>query len=244
VYEEWRARLGGGAVLWRRVDPGAPVTHRILPDGCVDLIWLAGALVVAGPDTRAHLTPGVPGATYVGLRFAPGTGPAVLGVPAHALRDRRVPLADLWPDALVRRLTAQLAEAVQADEGATATVPPPAARSAGALLEAAALPRLAAAPPEPALAAVARLMRAGTGVAATADAVGLSERQLRRRCLDAFGYGPKMLGRILRMRRALVLARSGAAFGAVAADAGYADQAHLAREVRALAGVPLGTLIT
>ncbi|MGW5695942.1 helix-turn-helix domain-containing protein, partial [Streptomyces asiaticus] len=69
------------------------------------------------------------------------------------------------------------------------------------------------------------------------------ERQLHRRSLAAFGYGPKTLGRVLRLNRALDLARTGLPFAEVAATAGYADQAHLARDVRALAGVPLGRLL-
>jgi AraC-like DNA-binding protein len=39
-----------------------------------------------------------------------------------------------------------------------------------------------------------------------ARATGLSERQLYRRCLAAFGYGPAVLARILRLQRALQLA--------------------------------------
>jgi AraC-like DNA-binding protein len=76
-----------------------------------------------------------------------------------------------------------------------------------------------------------------------AEHIGLSERQLRRRSLAAFGYGPKTLQRILRFRRAVALARRGVPFVDVAVDAGYADQPHLAREVRELAGVSLGELI-
>ncbi len=38
----------------------------------------------------------------------------------------------------------------------------------------------------------------GPAVPAMADAIGLSERQLHRRCLSAFGYGPSTLRRILR----------------------------------------------
>jgi len=49
---------------------------------------------------------------------------------------------------------------------------------------------------------------------------------------------------VLRFQRALGLVRAGRAFADAAIDAGYADQPHLAREVRALAGVPLGTLLT
>ena len=66
--------------------------------------------------------------------------------------------------------------------------------------------------------------------------------RLHRRSLAAFGYGPKMLDRVLRLQRALGLARSGVPFATTAATAGYADQAHLSREVRSLAGVPLRVL--
>jgi AraC-like DNA-binding protein len=60
--------------------------------------------------------------------------------------------------------------------------------------------------------------------------------------MAAFGYGPKTLARVLRMRRALRLARGGVSLAEVAARCGYADQAHLAREVKDLAGVPITVL--
>ena len=66
----------------------------------------------------------------------------------------------------------------------------------------------------------------------------------QRRSNAAFGYGPKTLARVFRMQRAVGLARSGSPFATVSAEVGYADQAHLAREVRALAGVPLGELVS
>jgi AraC-like DNA-binding protein len=91
--------------------------------------------------------------------------------------------------------------------------------------------------------AIVAPLRAGPPVRAVAERLGLSERQLHRRCLVLFGYGPKTLGRVLRFDRAVALARGGTAFADVAAAAGYADQAHLSREVRALAGVPLSTLV-
>ena len=91
--------------------------------------------------------------------------------------------------------------------------------------------------------ALAAAARAGRPVGPTADALGLSARQLQRRCRISFGYGPKMLVRILRLQRALALAWRGHAFADVSATAGYADQAHLSREVKALAGVPLSELM-
>ena len=94
-----------GAVVWTTT--AAPGEHRVLPDGCMDLIWAEGALLIAGPDTQAHLAARC--GAYTGLRFPPGTAPAVLGLPAHELRDRRVPLAELWHGSGVRRVEDQIA---------------------------------------------------------------------------------------------------------------------------------------
>ncbi|MCP2259021.1 transcriptional regulator, AraC family [Streptoalloteichus tenebrarius] len=228
VYRERSSVLPGSAV-WTRTVGAEGDSHRVLPDGCLDLIWVDGCLLVAGPDTTAQVAVGAPGASYTGLRFAPGVGPAVLGVPAHELRDRRVPLADLWPSARVRRLTDQVGAAARR----------------GRFLEEVAAERLrhTTTPPDPALPVIVAGAAAGEPVTTTAERVGVGARQLHRRCRDAFGYGPKTLARVLRLRRALALARSGVPFAEVAGGAGYADQAHLAREVRALAGVPLGDLV-
>jgi AraC-like DNA-binding protein len=68
----------------------------------------------------------------------------------------------------------------------------------------------------------------------------LSERQFRRRCHAAAGYGPKTLHRVLRFQRFVRQLDASAGvpdLAAVAAEAGYADQAHLTRECKALAGL-------
>jgi AraC-like DNA-binding protein len=73
-----------------------------------------------------------------------------------------------------------------------------------------------------------------------AEEVGLSVRQLRRRCHAAAGYGPKTLQRVLRFQRFVrhLDASSGACdLASAAAEAGYADQAHLTRECAALSGL-------
>jgi AraC-like DNA-binding protein len=226
MYRERASRVPG-AVRWERTVPAGDEVHRILPDGCMDLIWADGQLIVAGPDTAAYIGVAQPGARYAALRFASGTAPSVLGVPASVLRDQRVALVELWPAATVRCLAGRL-------EGAT---------DPAGLLEEAALDRLGeAGPPDPVIGEIVRRLRGGAPVAGTADAVGLGERQLHRRCLAAFGYGPKLLARILRLNRALELARAGTPYAEVAAVSGYADQPHLAREVKALAGVPLSDL--
>jgi AraC-like DNA-binding protein len=77
-------------------------------------------------------------------------------------------------------------------------------------------------------------------------ATGLSERQLHRRCMAAFGYGPAVLARMLRLQRALRLARSDQGpvhLAELAAAAGYFDQQHFAHEVRTIMGTtPTGLL--
>lgn len=227
MYREWTSRLLAGAVVWTKTVPdgAATASYPVLPDGCMDLLWADGRLLVAGPDTRAHTGDGLGGSCFTGVRFAPGTAPAVLGVPAHELRDRRVDLADLWSGAGARESVERLAVA---DDPA-------------AVLEAVAARRAAGSgPPDPLLRAVVEGLDAGRTVAATAEAVGLGARQLHRRSLDAFGYGPKTLARILRLQRALALVRAGTPYARAALDAGCADQAHLARETRELAGLTLG----
>ncbi|MCQ9130019.1 MULTISPECIES: helix-turn-helix domain-containing protein [Streptomyces] len=226
MYAERASRLGG-AVVWTTTPSTQAAAHPalpVLPDGCMDLLWSEGSLLVAGPDTRAHVPEG-PSASWSGLRFFPGSAPALLGVPAHELRDRRVRLADLWPAREVRRLSDRIAAA-----------PHPASA-----LEAVALER--AEPPGPALRALVSALAAGRPVAATADELGLGARQLHRRSLNAFGYGPKTLARILRLQRALALARSGLPYAQAAAGSGYADQAHLSRDVREFTGLTLGELL-
>ncbi|MDG4826533.1 helix-turn-helix domain-containing protein [Asanoa sp. WMMD1127] len=223
---ESRAPRTGG-VIWRRTVPAARQA-RILPDGCTDLIWSSRTgLVIAGPDTTAALATLTAGERIVGLRFPPGTGPAVYGVPAAALTDQRVRLDAVWPAATVR----EIEERMGGDDP-------------GDLLDRVAAARLAAVGgPDRRAGAITAALAAGRTVGETAAGLGLTERHLHRASRDLFGYGPKTLARILRLRRALALLRAGAPKATAAADAGYADQPHLSRDVRALAGVTLSDLV-
>jgi AraC-like DNA-binding protein len=202
----------------------------VLPDGCLDLMWIDGSLVVAGPDTGAAPSGLRAGLEIAAVRFRPGVAPAVLGLPASALRDRRVPLRELWPDA--RRIEDDVG-------GATDRV---------AVLEATIRRRLAdAPPPDPvALAVAGQLRRRSGGVVALAGRAGLSERQLHRRCLAAFGYGAKTLDRVLRLQRFLALGRAdpGGGLAGLAVAAGYTDQAHLGHDCRALAAATPAELLS
>lgn len=212
---------------WTTVTRSAGV---VLPDGCLDLMWIDGALVVAGPDTGAAPSGLRPGLEIAAVRFRPGAAPAVLGLPASDLRDRRVPLGELWPDA--GRLQDEVGDA--ADRVS--------------VLAAAIRRRLAdTPPPDPvALAVAGRLRRRSGGIGALAQRAGLSERQLHRRCVVAFGYGAKTLDRVLRLQRFLALGRAdpSAGLARLAVEAGYTDQAHLAHDCRALAAATPAELLS
>jgi AraC-like DNA-binding protein len=201
---------------WRADGGVAPV--RVLPDGCMDLIRMGGRLVVAGPDTAAMLAARGP-EPLRGLRFRPGVLPRLLGVPAVELRDRRVPLADLR--VLPRSLDpVEVTRWLAADPVATEVAP-------WSL---------------PTLRSLTAALAAGVPVARVADDAGWSPRTLQRQCQAVYGYGPAMLRRVLRFRRAVAQLRTGRPLAQVAADAGYADQPHLHREIRALAGTTAASL--
>ncbi|WP_395777119.1 helix-turn-helix domain-containing protein [Aquidulcibacter sp.] len=72
-----------------------------------------------------------------------------------------------------------------------------------------------------------------------ADRAGLSARQLQRRFLSDVGVTPKLYGRLTRFEAALAAQRKNPsqAWAQIAAEAGYADEAHLSREARALSGM-------
>lgn len=209
------------------VDDHVGYTDSVLPDACLDIVWDGARLLVAGPDTGPVPFAPRPGLTVVGLRFRPGRAPVHLGLPAVELLDRRVPLAEVWDAGRADELAERLAGAAT-----------PAA--AAGLLEHAVLATFPGAPPEDPLVApvVATLACGGPAAPVTtlAQRLGVSERQLHRRCTAAVGYGPKLLDRVLRFRRALALAGTATGLAELAARAGYADQAHLSRECRRLAG--------
>jgi AraC-like DNA-binding protein len=211
--------------LWVRVGTGEPDGFaRIVPDGCMDLLWSERAgLTAIGPNTTAFVSPLEPGGSVLGVRLHPGAAPPLFGVAAPELLDGRVPARALWGDPADRleqalhgapdmRERARLLVGFVSDRARRVSVPDPLVR-----------------------AAVDRLER--VNVAEVARDLAVSERHLRRLVTAEVGYGPKRLGRVLRLRRALARVRAGVELAEVAFEAGYADQAHFTNECRALAGV-------
>lgn len=204
------------ACLWES-DALVAGTQRVIPDGCVDLVWLGRHLLVVGADTEPVMWAAV-GERAGGLRLRPGVAARVLGVPADEVRDRQLPLSELWP-----AVADWPARPETADSGARLR-----------MLTEAVLHRKAE--PDPLVgAAIRRLVVPRARVSAVAADLGVSERQLNRRVTAAAGYGPKFLARIARLRRLVAVDAESLAERAYAA--GYSGQAHMTDEVRHLTGL-------
>lgn len=155
---------------------------------------------------------------------------ALFGLPAAAIAGKLLELDDLAPD--LRHLPEQVH-----DESSWP------ARTAVLLraLTSALSARDASGPRAEVSRALARLAR-GAAVAEVADDVGYSRRHLRNLVVAETGLSPKEYQRVARFETSrehvLAAARRGGTLAEVAAVCGYADQAHLAREWRDLAGCP------
>jgi AraC-like DNA-binding protein len=222
--------------LWvHRVAAGDGLYEQpVFPDACVDVVALGDEVTLAGPATRPTTLRFPRGTLTVGVRFRTGAAPALVGASAAELRDQDLTLDDLWG-----RLGAELADRVADASGW---------RDRLAVLVDGLTTRVAAAQePDPVGLGIAAALadRPGVPVGTVAEDVGLSERQLRRRVEDAVGYPPRLLARVLRFQRFLRAARAapGRDLARLAAESGYADQAHLTRESRELGGLPPGALL-
>jgi len=224
--------------LWTQSILGASGVHahRVLPDGCIDIVFINhDAPIVVGPWTDSFTARFLPGTTVLGARFHPGRATGVLGLPASTLLNQSVPLRDIWST------TAHAQFARVPDEP---TLP---ARLRA--LEAALHGRLVDEAPLDAevRAAIDWLARHPNGrVQQLSRWLGLSHRHLQRRFSAAVGYGPKTFQSVLRFQRLLHLASSAReqqSLAHLAAAAGYADQAHMTREVGRYAGSPPARLL-
>ncbi|MFB8201194.1 DUF6597 domain-containing transcriptional factor [Kitasatospora purpeofusca] len=243
------------ACVWVRRNAAGPAYGQlVVPDGCVDLVWSAAGLEVVGPDRAPRTVPVPGGAELAGVRFRPGAAGLLLGaMPVRELCDLQVPLAEVVGAGVAERLAERLAEQ-DGEWGGERRAGLRGPAEVAAVLDIFVAARVRGWEPDRAVERAVTLLGRpeGTRLPDLAAELGFSERQLRRRVTDAVGYGPKTLHAVLRFRRAVAWARSGDGGGVggvgggggavpelaqVAARAGYADQAHLTREVRRWSGL-------
>lgn len=220
------------SAIWiHRLDDRATPPLVITPDATIDLQWIDGRFRVAGPDKEPQIETPPSGTVIVGFRFRPGAAAGWLGLPAGEILGARLDLDEVWGTrarGLRDRIKAasdltsmlrQLEETVGMHSQERDALDPLMGRAYDVIDQ--------GLPPETPL--VPFLQRQ----------LHMSERTLRRRFEEAFGYGPKTLDRILRFHRfrRLQQRQGDASTALLAIEAGYADQAHLIRESRRLTGV-------
>lgn len=213
--------------------PGGVPNVLVLPDGCTDLIFRggkdSGRLFASALIEHPMPIGGADAGWFVGVRFRPAMARAIIDIDPIDCRDREVPARAIEASfgALEERLMA-CASADQAFAVLTRAVDARLAQRDGA-----GAPRRV----QEAIAALAR----GVAVHTVARAAGMSERSLHRDLVRWSGLAPKPLGRILRMQRCLAALRAGRTpLADLALRLGYADQAHMTRELKALAGITPG----
>ena len=212
----------------------------ILPDGCIELIVQlrdpmrrVGAareqprVFLCGQVTAPLLLEPSGNIRTFGVRFRPGGARPFFEGDLGDLVDVDTPLPDLWG-----RFGEEVEERVREAEGFSAKV-----RAAERVLCVRLRERWRDMRVEGAVKGVLA-SRGLARVGALARTAGLSDRQLERRFRSAVGLAPKLFSRVVRFQRVVRVARRSARAGwaDTAARCGYADQAHLVRDVRAFSG--------
>jgi AraC-like DNA-binding protein len=217
-----------------------PIRRRVVPDGCVDLLFnLGGDRATTGSGLREPETAIVglltrpfdvvrpPRGTLVGVTLSPHVARALLQAPMTSLTDRILDLSTVWGS----KAAALLCDLRDAGDA-----------SARAQLLDDVLGRLIAErPPDPWVGSAIALIRIHGGrlsMRSLAERLEVSERSLQRRFAREAGVSPKQLSRIARVQAALarLSARAAPSWSVLANDLGFADQAHLIREFRAMTG--------
>lgn len=201
----------------------------LLGDGDAPLQPL-GDWIVSGPRTRPVTSVTLAPLRCLEVIFHPDGFAALTGQAPAALQDCEEPAADWLPDEW-REWPAALRERAGDEAAQTAWI------------EAWLTPRWKAARGRwnRGLSESLRQIARRT-VAATVRALDVGERQMQRQFRAQVGLTAAQARRLQRMNEAVYALRSGAADGEslarLAAELGYADQAHMARELRALTGLP------
>lgn len=237
AYREYRpapAVAAAVACTWHGV-AGWPRSIRLLPDGCLDLVWDGQHARAVRPAARRVRRPIGETSQVTGIRIRPGWTAAILGMPAREVPDL-VDLADAWGPGSAGRLETMLAAAATSEQRRVILTGVVARRLAGS-----------AGPHRGVLTAVTVL---GTPTATAGDAArgaAVSPRQLRRLFDDHVGLSPKTLQTVLRFQRfrawLTVPRQMRDPLGQAAAECGYYDHAHLCRDCVRLAGVTPSTLL-
>jgi methylphosphotriester-DNA--protein-cysteine methyltransferase len=181
---------------------------------------------LAGLATRARRMRTAAGGAVVLARFRPGGAAQFFDEPLHELLGATRALEDLLPRSEVDRVTSRVHEASSDAERAGA-------------VESLLLARLRPRSADPVVVAAVQALEGAHGavpIQVLARKLGISQDPLEKRFRRAVGASPKQLASLLRLRHAIDTYRPGAPLARLALDAGYFDQSHFSRELRAATG--------
>ncbi len=221
------------ASLWLHVAE-APAAGRELrlPTGDIDLVINLhdGETLVAGPSTRSIVLDNAKQTDTLGVVLKVGFAASLLGLPLSELRDRQLPLAELWKSG-----AEELRDRVLAAQSPNAKFEAVEQVLGERLLRTRQRPHPAAAVVAARIAAAPELSR----IDRLSDDLGLSLRRLEQVVRTDVGLSLKAYQRLQRFRRALVRidAAARAGWAVFALDRGYYDQSHFVNEFRAHAGL-------
>lgn len=203
---------------------------RIVPDPSAHLILVRTSdhvrCTLVGPRTRGIEIDPSRRAYSVGIRLRPEVTGSLTGLPARELADRSLPVSEAFGQSGEEVLN--LVE--ESPDPATAV---------GALVRLVRSTRRTTTRPDPRARALDHVFRSGAAerVGDAAMQLGWSARTLRQVAAVEIGLSPKRLHLVLRLFRALSYGLSSdASLSRIAIRSGYADQAHLNRDFRALLG--------
>jgi AraC-like DNA-binding protein len=217
IYREWAPPQAWREVVaccWeQRVH--ADRVQRVLPDGHADvLLYGSGEVELVGMYDHVAL-PVLPRGTVIrGIRLRPEAIASAFRLEASELRNLTVPAEDV--------IGARGARHLRDDHVFDAWI-----RSIQ---------------PDRRTATAIDLLQSDS-VEGVARQLGISPRHLQRNIVANVGLTPKTLQRVMRLQRFLDYASRRGELAAASADAGYSDQSHLTREVRALSGLTPARLL-
>jgi len=210
-----------------------PHEQKILPHPNVNLAFEASGAAVFGIDRKIFIRRLSGAGKAFGIRFRPGGFRPFNSRPIFSLNDRVVPAARLFGPAADEACTVIMA--ADADDEIMIAAAAGLLRGFGAVEDPGA---------EQAAELVKRITEAPglQRVAQLAQASGLSERKLQRLFADYVGVSPKWVMRRARLHEAALRVETDGPtsvdWAILAADLGYADQAHLTRDFTTTLGVP------
>ena len=213
---------------FRTGDADGVIEHEVFPDGCVSLFYRksaqpqASGLVFNGLHFNSLIIPVLPNETYRGMRIQPAACARLTGINPTGFLENRITTADRAPE-LTRGIADRMADCADFESGIG--IFESAVRRLGIGLNEI----------DPHTALATKLIEESRGeirIAEVAEQIGISPRQLERRFKACCGLTPKQFQRIRRFRAAAVhlVQNAHLNWAERAAETGFADQAHLARE--------------